>query len=363
MTEATRITDGTKWAVKTIKKGRVRSARVKLLEHEVNIMKKVEHKNIIHLEEVFEGGDKILLVMELCLNGGLDKELKRRGGFFPEMDALCIFRQLANAVQYIHENDITHRDLKLDNILLGNPTEEIPYFIKLGDFGLAYTRGGTGSGHMMKQVVGTPIYMAPEVITKLGYSKQCDVWSSGVVLHMLLSGEPPFMANTEDELYELIKRGKLNFATISWAAISPAAKQLLEGMLKVDPAHRLTSKEVVCQPWLKGEREVNSSSPMNVLEMMKLCRLEQTLSSENGISAQSDVNNNSNAKHQDGVQRVLESKISETKAKLSSTRSPKRPLSSSNNSTPKIACSPVRRPRSSPNKAIKGAMSPVMKIS
>jgi len=373
VTEATRITDGTKWAVKAINKERAGSAHVKLLEHEVKIMKKVEHKNIIHLEEVFESGDKMLLVMELCLHGGLDEEVKRRGGFFPEKDALCIFFQLADAVRYMHENDITHRDLKLDNILLGNPTEEFPYFIKLADFGLSYTRGGSGSDYMMTQAVGTPIYMAPEVITNYGYSQQCDIWSIGIVLHMLLSGKAPFLANTEEELYELIKRGELNFATTRWATISPAAKQLLEGMLKVDPAHRLTSKEVVCQPWLKGETEVSSVAPMNVLEMMKLCRLEQTLSSENGLddgtlSYHSDLNNNSNASLdlEDGVLRVVESKKSETKTKLlSPTRSPRRSPSSPNNSTPKIPCSPVRRSPSSPNNTTntKGAVSPVPKIS
>merc|ERR1712050_610561 len=143
-------------------------------------MKKVNHKNIIHLEEVFESMDKMFLVMEYCAHGGLDEVLKEKG-FFPEREALDIFQQLADAVCYMHENEITHRDLKLDNILLASPTEAVLYFIKLADFGLSYTRGGSGSDYMMTQAVGTPMYMAPEVIINYGYSQQCDIWSIGIV--------------------------------------------------------------------------------------------------------------------------------------------------------------------------------------
>jgi len=347
VTEATRINDATKWAIKVINKERAGSAHVKLLEHEVKIMKKVNHRNIIHLEEVFESADKMFLVMELCPHGGLDEELKTKGGFFPEAEALGIFRQLADAVRYMHENEITHRDLKLDNILLGPPTEEFPHFIKLADFGLSYTRGSTGSDYMMTQAVGTPIYMAPEVITNYGYSQQCDIWSIGIVLHLLLSGKVPFFANTEEELHELIKKGELNFSTKRWASISPAAKQLLEGMLKVDPAHRLTSKEVLCQPWIKGEQNVSSVAPMNVLEMMKQCRLEQS-KSQNGvgdISIVSDDNNNilDDLDNHDGIaESEAENKVIESKTKLSSpARSPK--PASPKNSSGKGTISPVRK--------------------
>jgi len=327
VTEATRINDGTKWAIKAINKERAGSAHVKLLEHEVKIMKKVNHKNIIHLEEVFESAEKMYLVMELCQHGGLDEELKQKGGCFPENEALEIFRQLADAVCYMHENDITHRDLKLDNILLGLPIENLQYCIKLADFGLSYTRGSTGSDYMMTQAVGTPIYMAPEVIMGHGYSQQCDIWSIGIVLHILLSGKAPFFANTEEELHELIKLGQLNFSTKRWAHISPAAKQVIEGMLKVDPAHRLTSKEVLCQPWLKGEQNVSSVAQMNVLEMMKQFHIEQT-QSENGLDEvpiPCDDNNNIAAVNLDSVDSgVKMSRFSEPKLSVSPARSPTR---------------------------------------
>ena len=282
VTEALRVSDNTKWAIKIINKEKAGSAHINLLEHEVKIMKKVNHRNIIHLEEVFETADKMFLIMELCSTGGLDEVLKEKGCFL-EQEALGIFKQLTDAVSYMHENDITHRDLKLDNILLVSPTSEFPYFIKLADFGLSYTRGSSGSDYMMMQAVGTPIYMAPEVITNHGYSQQCDIWSIGIVLHTLLSGKAPFIANNEEDLRELIKKGVLNFSTESWDGISPAAKQLIEGMLKVDPAYRLTSKEVLFHPWMKGEQNVNGAVPTNVLEMMKQYRLDLELEQQNNV--------------------------------------------------------------------------------
>lgn len=271
--EAIRISDETSWAIKIINKEKAGSTHISLLEHEVKIMKKVNHVNIIHLEEVFETAEKMFLIMELCTNGALDEVLKEKG-CFTEKEALEIFQQLTSAVSYMHENDITHRDLKLDNVLLARSTEKYEYLIKLADFGLSYTRGDSGSDYMMVQAVGTPIYMAPEVITNHGYSQQCDIWSIGIVLYTLLSGKAPFIANNEDELREHITKSEINFSGKIWQDVSPAAKQLIEGMLKKDPAHRLTSKEILSHPWIKGEQLINGSAPTNVLEMMKQFRLD-----------------------------------------------------------------------------------------
>jgi len=324
--EATRVSDDTTWAIKVINKEKAGSAHIGLLEHEVTIMKKVNHVNIIHLEEVFETSDKMFLIMELCSSGGLDEVLKEKG-HFSEDEALGIFQQLTNAVAYMHENDITHRDLKLDNILLAKPTAEYPYFIKLADFGLSYTRSESGSDYMMMQSVGTPIYMAPEVITNHGYSQQCDIWSIGIVLHTLLSGKAPFIANNEDELRELITKGHLHFSGTKWKDVSPAAKQLIEGMLKVDPAHRLTSKEVLSHPWMKGEHTLNGTVPTNVLEMMKQYRLDMEQQSidddkSSELPLAIDVEAESNASIV-----VTESKSSEARASKSASNLPASPTS------------------------------------
>jgi len=270
--EAIRSVDEEKLAVKIINKEKAGSAAVKLLEREVSIMKKVKHENIIFLEEVFETSAKMFLVMELCNQEGLEELLEKKS-VLSEQESLCIFQQLADAVSYIHQNDIIHRDLKLDNILLAEPVNDSKYNIKLTDFGLSYTRGGSGSDYMMNQVVGTPIYMAPEVITNYGYSQQCDIWSIGVILYKILSGDAPFLAATEEDLFELIKKGELKFPATKWSHISQSAKQLIECTMKVDPAHRLTSKEILHHPWIKGEP--NGTVTTNVLEMMKQYSLEQ----------------------------------------------------------------------------------------
>ncbi|XP_047126704.1 serine/threonine-protein kinase 33 isoform X1 [Hydra vulgaris] len=280
VSEAIRLYDQTGWAIKVINKEKAGSVGVKLLEREVLIMKMVNHPHIIHLEEVFETSHKMFLVMELCLQGALESLLKKVT-YFEEKDVLCIFTQLADAIDYIHSNDIIHRDLKLENILLAPQFES--YNIKLTDFGLSYTRGGSGSDYMMNQVVGTPIYMAPEVITRYDYSQQCDIWSAGVIMYKLLCGEPPFMASNEEELFILIQKGELKFEKEKWKSVSPSAKHLLEGMLKVDPAHRITSKEILCHPWIKGDETVDKYAT-NVLEMMKEYNREQKLLNSSGIN-------------------------------------------------------------------------------
>ncbi|XP_057314591.1 serine/threonine-protein kinase 33-like isoform X2 [Hydractinia symbiolongicarpus] len=285
VTEAIRKTDETVWAVKVINKEKAGTSAVKLLEREVAIMKK-----------------KMFLVMELCALGGLEEHLLSKG-CLPEKDILCIVQQLVDAVAYMHENDIIHRDLKLDNILLAKPENDATFNIKLTDFGLSYTRGGTGSDYMMNQMVGTPIYMAPEVITNYGYSQQCDIWSIGVILYKLLSGDSPFMADTEEELFELIRKGNINFESPVWSTVSQAAKQLVEAMLKVDPAHRLTSKEILCHPWIKGEQDVKGNVTTNVLEMMKQYNLEQKQIAEkqrketnNNLTSDIELSNSSQAR-------------------------------------------------------------------
>eukprot|EP00111_Clytia_hemisphaerica_P000286 TCONS_00000725-protein len=296
--EAIRIDSGEKFAVKVINKEKAGSAAVKLLEREVAIMKKVDHPNIIFLEEVLETQTKMYLVMELCSHGGLEEMLNERK-YFLEQDVLVIMQQLADAIAYIHENDIVHRDLKLDNILLAEPTDELPFNVKLTDFGLSYTRGGSGSDYMMNQVVGTPIYMAPEVITNYGYSQQCDIWSLGVILFKLITGNPPFMSFSEEDLFDLIKKGELQFSHENWKNVSPAAKELVEGLMKVDPAHRLTSKEIVSHPWIKGEQEMNGTKTINVLEMMKEYNIEQKkLAEEQQLKEQQLLQQLNNANEQ-----------------------------------------------------------------
>ncbi|XP_026881130.2 serine/threonine-protein kinase 33 isoform X2 [Electrophorus electricus] len=268
--EATHIKTQKKWAIKKVNKEKAGRSAVKLLEREVKILKRVNHAHIIQLEEVFETPQRMYLVIELCEGGEL-KRLLQNNKRFSEEETRLIIRNLAEATVYLHKQDIVHRDLKLENILVKNYRQgenEGMVNIKVTDFGLSVQKGGVGSENMLQATCGTPIYMAPEVIDGHEYSQQCDVWSIGVIMYMLLCGEPPFMSSSEDHLFEMIKKGELNFSGPTWSSVSDAAKRVLRCLLKVDPAHRITASELLDIPWLRGDTSTNTS-PTNVLEMMR----------------------------------------------------------------------------------------------
>lgn len=268
--EATHKETATKWAMKKVNREKAGSSAVKLLEREVSILKRVKHDHIIHLEEVFETPKRMYLVTELCEGGEL-REILHRKKCLSEAETRHVIRSLGSAIAYLHRKGIVHRDLKLENILVksndGADNEELILNIKVTDFGLAVQKGGVGSENMLQSTCGTPIYMAPEVINDHDYSQQCDIWSTGVIMYMLLSGNPPFMAGSEEKLFEDIRRGELKFSDAVWQGISNAAKDVLQRLLKVDPAHRITANELLDNPWITGETTL-VQRPTNVLELM-----------------------------------------------------------------------------------------------
>ncbi|XP_040266253.1 serine/threonine-protein kinase 33 [Bufo bufo] len=272
--EATYRETGKKWAIKKVNREKAGSSAVKLLEREVSILKSVNHDHIIHLEEVFETPKRVYLVMELCEGGELREILHRRKRL-SETETRHIIHSLASAIAYLHKKDIVHRDLKLENILVQSEEAaeggEMKLNIKVTDFGLAVQKGGVGSENLLQATCGTPIYMAPEVINAHAYSQQCDTWSIGVIMYMLLSGDPPFMGSSEDKLFELVKRGELKFSASVWQSVSEAAKDVLQKLLRVDPADRITANELLDNPWITGDTS-SVPRPSNVLEMMKTWR-------------------------------------------------------------------------------------------
>ncbi|XP_063403821.1 serine/threonine-protein kinase 33-like isoform X1 [Mytilus trossulus] len=261
------------WAMKVVNKEKAGGSAIKLLEREVAILKMVDQDNIIKLNEVFETGKKMFLVMELCEGGELADVLREKEKF-SESDTKVIMKKMFDAISYLHKKDIVHRDLKLENILLSqNPKDPADKLhIKVTDFGLSVVKGGVGHDNMMQDFCGTPIYMSPEIIDNKAYSQQCDVWAMGVIMYSLLCGSPPFKANTEEELYEIIKKGEIDYTTNPvWNTISEDAKKCIELMLRTDPAHRSSASEVLHHAWITGiQRESR-----NVLDLMKQFRLEE----------------------------------------------------------------------------------------
>ncbi|XP_073739068.1 serine/threonine-protein kinase 33 isoform X3 [Callorhinus ursinus] len=170
----------------------------------------------------------------------------------------------SSAVKLLEREVNILKSVKHEHIIHLEQVFETP---KVTDFGLAVKKHGRSEA-MLQTTCGTPIYMAPEVINAHDYSQQCDIWSIGVIMYLLLCGEPPFLASSEEKLFELIRKGELHFEDPVWESISDCAKSVLKQLMKVDPAHRITAKELLDNQWITGNT-LSSARPTNVLEMMK----------------------------------------------------------------------------------------------
>ncbi|KAL1827233.1 hypothetical protein ACET3Z_005645 [Daucus carota] len=233
-------------ACKSISKERLVTAEdLRSVKLEIEIMTKLSgHPNVVELKAVYEEEDYVHLVMELCAGGELFHRLEKQMKF-SESQARILFKHLLQVVMYCHDNGIVHRDLKPENILLATKSSSSP--IKLADFGLAtYIR----PGQYLYGTVGSPFYIAPEVLAG-GYNQAADVWSAGVILYILLSGVPPFWGKTKSKIFDAVRAADLRFSSDIWDHISVCAKDLISGMLCVDPSKRLTAKQVLAHSWLK----------------------------------------------------------------------------------------------------------------
>lgn len=232
---------------------------------EIEILSRLDHQNIVNLKEFYHDDQSVYLVSEL-LQGGelLDAVLDQEEGY-SEVIARSCFQQLMLGIQYLHSQGVAHRDLKLENLLL--VTKGDISKIKITDFGLAkLTQGGE-----MSTIVGTPQYVAPEVIRGLPgltYSVAVDMWSAGVILFILLGGYPPFYAKSDAQLFDLIREGEWNFDDPVWRDVSTPAKLLISKLLVVDPEKRLTSEETLNHPWMKNRTPSASPLPMTHKRML-----------------------------------------------------------------------------------------------
>jgi len=157
-------------------------------------------------------------------------------------------KQLCDALAYMHEKGVVHRDLKPENILLESKAPDAP--IKVADFGLARM---VSTNDMMKTACGTPGYVAPEVLQNKGYSSGAvDVWSSGVILYILLCGFPPFYEEELPALFDQILKGRYDFPSPWWDNVSEDAKDLVRKMLTVDPKKRISAADVLKHKWVAG---------------------------------------------------------------------------------------------------------------
>ena len=233
---------------------------IRQLEKEFRILKEVDHPNIIKFFETYQDQKYFHFVIEYCEGGELFDVITRKGHLY-ENDAATIIRKLWSAIAHLHDRDICHRDLKPENILF--KTKDPKSEIKLIDFGLStYAR----EGRTMRTKVGTPFYVAPEVLEG-EYQKSWDMWSIGVIAYVLLCGYPPFYGETNEEIYDKIEAVEYSYSVKDWKNISPAAKDFINKLLVKDTSKRMTPQQALKHHWL-------SSTDINKLDIGVLNRLK-----------------------------------------------------------------------------------------
>jgi calcium-dependent protein kinase len=207
---------------------------------EVRLLKTIDHENIISMVESFEDGTQLYLVMNLCEGGSLADHVQN-GKHFSEHEALALLRPILEALKYLHELCICHRDLKHENFLLERRCPIVVSVLKMIDFGFACD---IRPGEILRVQVGTPNFIAPEVLQEY-YTEACDIWSCGVIFYVLLSGEYPFEAATVPGIYEKIKLGNFCMQTQVWDRVTNDAKQLVRALLKHKYRDRITARKAL----------------------------------------------------------------------------------------------------------------------
>ncbi|XVE78991.1 hypothetical protein DITRI_Ditri14bG0022300 [Diplodiscus trichospermus] len=257
---------GEQFACKTIAKRKlVNKEDIEDVRREVQIMHHLTGQpNIVELKGAYEDKHSVHLVMELCAGGELFDRIIAKG-HYTERAAASLLRTIVQILHTCHSMGVIHRDLKPENFLLLNKDENSP--LKATDFGLSVFYK---PGDVFKDIVGSAYYIAPEVL-KRRYGPEADIWSIGVMLYILLSGVPPFWAESEHGIFNSILRGHVDFTSDPWPSISPQAKDLVRKMLNSDPKQRLTAVQVLNHPWIIEDGE----APDTPLDNVVLSRLKQ----------------------------------------------------------------------------------------
>eukprot|EP00268_Persea_americana_P024116 TRINITY_DN23589_c0_g2_i1.p1 TRINITY_DN23589_c0_g2~~TRINITY_DN23589_c0_g2_i1.p1 ORF type:complete len:630 (+),score=137.15 TRINITY_DN23589_c0_g2_i1:371-2260(+) len=230
---------GDEVAVKEIEKKNLSSNKAKeSLFKEISTLSPIRHPNIIRLYEAIETAEKIFLVLEYCVGGDLAAYIQRLGRVSEDI-ARHFMRQLASGLQVLRENNLIHRDLKPQNLLLSSK-DETPV-LKIGDFGFARYLKPQG---LADTVCGSPLYMAPEIIQGKKYDAKADLWSVGAILFQLITGKPPFGGNNEYQLYQnILKSNELQFPQNVVEELHADCIDLCKSLLRRNPVERLTFEE------------------------------------------------------------------------------------------------------------------------
>ncbi|XP_062243870.1 serine/threonine-protein kinase DCLK2 isoform X2 [Platichthys flesus] len=254
---------GKEFALKIIDKAKC-SGKEHLIENEVAVLRRVKHPNIIMLVEEVDTASELYLVMELVKGGDLFDAITSSTKY-TERDGSIMIYNLAGALKYLHSMNIVHRDIKPENLLVFEYPDGTKS-LKLGDFGLATVVEGP-----LNTVCGTPTYVAPEIISESGYGLKVDIWAAGVITYILLCGFPPFRSesNLQEELFDQILQGRLDFPSPYWDNITDSAKELIGKMLQVNVEARYTAQDVLSHPWVTDDAVMENNMKMEVTGKLK----------------------------------------------------------------------------------------------
>lgn len=238
-----RKADKKEFAVKVIEKKIDR----KIVKTEIGALLRMQHPNILRLEQVFETSSRILMVLELVTGGELFERIVEKT-FYSESEAAKCVEEILRAVNELHTNGIVHRDLKPENLLYATRADDSP--VKIADFGLSKI---LQEHALMQTVCGTPGYCAPEVLRGVAYDAAVDMWSVGVIVYILLCGYEPFYDDDGDQaMFRKILKANYEFHDPWWNEVSASAKDLVTQLLLLDPRKRLTSQQALSHPWLRS---------------------------------------------------------------------------------------------------------------
>lgn len=239
-------------AIKCVAKKSLNKASVENLLTEIEILKGIRHPHIVQLKDFQWDNDNIYLIMEFCAGGDLSRFIHTRR-ILPEKVARVFMQQLASALQFLHERNISHLDLKPQNILLSSL--EKPH-LKLADFGFAQHMSPWDEKRVLR---GSPLYMAPEMVCQRQYDARVDLWSVGVILYEALFGQPPFASKSFTELEEKIRSNWVIELPLR-PPLSRDCRDLLQRLLERDPSRRMSFQDFFTHPWVDLEHMPSGES-------------------------------------------------------------------------------------------------------
>lgn len=250
---------GEKCAVKIIKKKGYDPKEMEFIMREMSIMKSVSHPNIVNTVDMFDTLTHLHIVLEY-MSGGELFDIIADAGSFSEQQASQVTRDVIKGVQYLHMHDIVHRDIKPENVLC--VTKDWPLRVKIADFGLANFSQDGEIHEQQQSMIGTPGYVAPEVVKREKYGTAVDMWAVGVLLYIMLSGKMPFYGKDDIACLRMIASGNYSMPPREWGRVSEDAISLVKGLLQLNPDKRLTANAALQHRWLEDPNNL-SSSPIN----------------------------------------------------------------------------------------------------